>query len=144
MYALLLAPFLFTLALADRHHWKRTSAAIDRTERMHFSIGLKQQNLELLDPELMAVSTPHSPRFGQHYSAQDVATLFAASNTTISTVMDWMMAGGIDSERITVRPGKIWLDAHASLAEIEGLLSTRYSMYEHDTGYKTLGTACFR
>ena len=54
----------------DQRWDKRES--LDRSQLLPIRIGLKQSNLEHADRWLMEVSDPASPRFGQHWTADEV------------------------------------------------------------------------
>lgn len=56
--------------------WTRRGA-LDRRAVLPMRIGLKQRNLDMLSEWLSEVSHPQSTKYGQHWSAKDVAEAFA-------------------------------------------------------------------
>lgn len=52
-----------------------TMRAAPPSELLNMRIALKQTDMSGLEDELMAVSDPASPRFGQHLSKEEVCTL---------------------------------------------------------------------
>jgi tripeptidyl-peptidase-1 len=72
-----------------------------------------------------------SPNFGNHYSAEQVAEIFAPSQDTVDTVRGWLEAAGIASHRVSQSVNKQWLQFDAKAKEVEGLLKTKYHVYEH-------------
>ena len=86
----LLAAFLATCSaspLSTSHvvHEKRTSiphgwvkrAELGRRTVLPMRIALAQENLHKGEEWLMEVSHPESDKYGQHWSAKDIATAFA-------------------------------------------------------------------
>jgi tripeptidyl-peptidase-1 len=72
-----------------------------------------------------------SPRYGQHYSAQEVAEIFAPSQSTVDSIRSWLQSAGIEAEKISQSVNKQWMQFDASTADLESLLNTKYHVYEH-------------
>lgn len=80
-----------------------------------------------------------SPRYGQHYSAEEVAEIFAPSQATVDSVRGWLLSAGIEAESISQSVNKQWMQFDVSTADLESLLSTQYHVYEHAaTGKSTV------
>ncbi|KDQ08487.1 hypothetical protein BOTBODRAFT_645757 [Botryobasidium botryosum FD-172 SS1] len=103
-------------------------------------INLRQNNLERSDQLLMDVSDPDSPRYGQHYTAQEVADIFAPSKETVNAVKDWLRDAGVAPHRVKYNHGQGSLTLNMAVADLEELLHAEYNAYEHDTG--ALHLAC--
>lgn len=56
--------------------WTRRDA-LDRRAVLPMRVGLKQRNLDMMSQWLSEVSHPRSKKYGQHWSAQEVAEAFA-------------------------------------------------------------------
>lgn len=98
-------------------------------EKVAKSIGLSSQH--------------NSPRYGQLYSAEEVADIFAPSQTTVDSIHDWLVSSGIGAKKISQSVNKQWMQFDASASELESLLNTEYHVYEHGgTGKSTV--ACDR
>ncbi|KAF7318269.1 Subtilisin-like protein [Mycena chlorophos] len=96
--------------------------------------GLTQPNTDMatLESLLHTVSHPDSPSYGQHWSAERVASHFAASNESISTVVAWLASSGFDANRISVNKRSGWVALrNATVAEAESLLETEYHVFVH-------------
>ncbi|KAF7318724.1 Peptidase S53 domain-containing protein [Mycena chlorophos] len=93
-------------------------------------IGLAQQNLDSLEAHLLAVSDPTSPTYGQHWSAQRVASTFAPSRESEDAVRGWLVGAGIAPERVEVAKGRKWVQVDVSVGEAEELLQTEYFVFE--------------
>ncbi|OOF99192.1 hypothetical protein ASPCADRAFT_140878 [Aspergillus carbonarius ITEM 5010] len=108
---------------------------LDEGTLLPMRIGLTQSNLDRGHDLLMEVSHPHSSRYGQHLSMEEVHDLFAPSRDTVETVRSWLESAGIAPSRISQSYNKQWLQFDANAAEVEQLLQTEYYIYEHtDTG----------
>jgi tripeptidyl-peptidase I len=114
---------------------KRSGAELDPNSILPVRIGLQQQNLHQAEDLLLEVSDPSSPKFGQHWSAKQVAEAFAPSDATINAVIGWLNANGISADRISQSQSLNWLSFKASVEETERLLKTKYSIYDHSDGH---------
>ncbi|KUI56412.1 Aorsin [Cytospora mali] len=91
-------------------------------------VGLKQNTaaLEAAEEWLMEVSHPSSPKFGQHWTSDEVVAAFSPPEETVETVAAWLIQSGIEKDRITHSGNKAWLAFDATVAEAERLLNTQY------------------
>lgn len=118
-------------------HEKRDGSGLIKRSRADPSlllpvrIALAQNNIELGIDRLLDISDPDSDNFGNHLTVDEVGELFRPDSDSIDAVRDWLHDSGIEAERHTVSPGKGWLKFHASVEELENLLSTKYHIYEH-------------
>lgn len=133
-------------------HEKRAIEPIDwtRGRRLHpthvlpMRFGLVQQNVDRLEEMLESVSSPHSPKFGQHYTAKEIVDTFAPHKDTISAVMDWLVSSGIASERLRLSADKGWIHVNATASEAESLLQAEYHVYTHsESGVEQIGVYQF-
>ena len=132
-----------TAAPAPNNHYvsheKRhsLSSAWSKADRVHkdvklpMRVGLTQSNLDKGHELLMDVSDPASPRYAQHYTAEEVIDIFAPAAETVEAVSKWLHSAGIEAARITHSVNKQWLGFDATTAEAEELLQTEYHFYEH-------------
>ncbi|KAG9594897.1 subtilisin-like protein, partial [Aureobasidium melanogenum] len=113
---------------------------LDRRALIPMKIALTQRNLDRAAEYLHEVSHPESSKYGQHWTAQEVADHFAPSDETISSVMDWLIASGISSDSVKLSKGKNWINLEASADQAESLLNTKYHVYAHGvTGQPHIG-----
>ncbi|KAK0115982.1 hypothetical protein ONS95_013021 [Cadophora gregata] len=149
--ALCIAPFVQAAAVPKSHvlHERRdTTSAKQWVKREQLSptailpmrIGLKQQNLEYGHDYLMDISHPDSPNYGRHWTSEEVIRKFAPTQGTVDAVTAWLTTSGINAQRITHSENRGWLAFDATTEEAEGLLHTKYHLYEHVEGH--LSPAC--
>lgn len=93
-------------------------------------IALKRSNLDRGHDLLMEVSSPDSPRYGQHYTSEQIADLFAPAEETLNAVKDWLMGSGVTEDEIMHYDNKGWLSVNMPVEKAEDLFHTKY--YEHD------------
>ncbi|KAH7913546.1 peptidase S8/S53 domain-containing protein [Hygrophoropsis aurantiaca] len=124
--------------------WTRARKHVS-TSIIPLRIALTQPtSFEEIDSYLNDVSHPDSPNYSQHWTADQVAEKFAPANDTIDAVRAWLMASGIDSNRIQLSPGKGWMHvANSTTAEAEKLLRAEYYVYIHDTGVEHVATESY-
>ncbi|KIN00382.1 hypothetical protein OIDMADRAFT_164812 [Oidiodendron maius Zn] len=112
---------------------------LDPAATLPVRIGMTQQNLDKGYNLLLEVSRHDSPRYGQYYSAEEVAEIFAPSQATVDSVRGWLLSAGIEAESISQSVNKQWMQFDISTADLESLLSTQYHVYEHAvTGKSTV------
>ena len=100
-------------------------------------IGMSQQNLDRGHDLLMDVSDPDSPKYGKHYSAEEVAEIFAPSEHTAERIKSWLHESGIHAERVSQSWNKQWMQFDASAAELSSLLKTKFHEFMHVPTSKT-------
>jgi tripeptidyl-peptidase-1 len=126
--------------------WIR-GARIEDNAILPMRIGLTQNNLEKghdllmevyvlryyllwkLSANLTCSSDSDSPKFGQHWSQEDIHDMFAPSESAVQAVRQWLADSGIDSSRVVHSDNKGWLAFDATAEEAEALLLAKY--YEH-------------
>lgn len=93
---------------------------------------------DLSDRMLTSRSASHkSPKYGKHYSKQEVTDIFAPSEDTVNAVRAWLEAAGIQGDRVVQSANKQWLAFDAAVHEAENLLKAKYHAYEHKVSGKT-------
>ncbi|KAI1177804.1 peptidase S8/S53 domain-containing protein [Nemania sp. FL0916] len=112
------------------HLWEKRDRAA-RSQVLPIRIGLRQRNLENAERYIYEVSDPHSPNFGTHWTAEQVANTFAPSTTTKNAVLNWLVDSGIELPRITLSKGHNWVEFSGTVEEAERLFSTEYWHYQH-------------
>lgn len=76
-------------------------------------------------------SHPNSANYGNHYTADQVVDLFAPSEDSISSVKAWLVKSGVPASSITSSKSKGWLDFVTTSGQLESLLQTSFSTYDH-------------
>ncbi|KAI0266070.1 subtilisin-like protein [Gloeopeniophorella convolvens] len=112
---------------------------VEADKTLPLRIGMKQQNLHMLDELLMSVSHPDSPSYGQHWTPDRVVDFFSPSDSTVAAIKEWLTGTGFVGDRIRVSPSKGWIEVNATVGEVEYLLDTEYHVYEHSSGAKQIG-----
>jgi tripeptidyl-peptidase-1 len=86
-----------------------------------------------LERELLTVSDPTSPRYGDHLSRETLFALTAPVDGAVEVVGDWLRD---TTDDVTV-DGDV-IKVRLTLAEAEELLHTKYSAFQNDEDGKTL------
>lgn len=87
------------------------------------------QNLGRAEEHLLAVSHPRSPKYGQHWTSEQVIEAFKPSESAVQGVRDWLAANGI-SKGVALSDNKAWLAFDAPASKVETLLNTEYYEYK--------------
>jgi tripeptidyl-peptidase I len=86
----------------------------------------------------MDVSDPHSPNYGKHWTAEQVAKAFAPAQETIDAVVEWLTESGISKERVTLSKGLTWVRVDSTVGETEALLRTKYKVCYYERNKQTI------
>ena len=113
--------------------WSKRDA-LDRRAILPMRIGLAQGNLDKGSEWLNEVSHPDSEKYGQHWSAADVANAFKPTDKTVDAVKSWLASAGISADRVKQSQSLAWIEFQATVDEAEGLLNAKYHVYEHESG----------
>ena len=114
----------------EPHGWVKSHRA-DADHIIPLRIGLKQQNLHMLEDLLMDVAHPDSPAYGQHWTPEQIVNFFAPSESTVDSIRKWLCGSGIAEDKLRHSVNKGWIEFNATVATAEQLLNTEYHMYEH-------------
>lgn len=82
----------------------------------------------------VTVSDPSHERYGQHLTPAEVNDLVRPSQEALSDVHDWLENHGVDRALLEYSPAKDWIKVQLAIVDIERLLDTKYSIYEHKDG----------
>jgi len=98
---------------------------------LHLHIGLNHNGFAKLEEHLMKSSDPFHTRYGQHLSADEVNSLIAPSDETISRVSEWLAQNDIGPERVRYSAARDWLMIPSILvSDAESLLNTSYHLFQ--------------
>lgn len=86
-------------------------------------------------------SSHKSPRYGKHYTVEEIHDIFSPSEESVDAVRAWLESAGIAPERVSQSVNKQWLQFDADAEEVENLLQTKYYVYSHSmTGKSHVAT----
>lgn len=103
---------------------------VPRGTRLPVRIGMTQSNLDQGHNLLMELSHHASPKYGQHYTAEEVIEIFAPAQGTVDAIGEWLESAGIQAYSQSVN--KQWMQFDVAVEDLESLLRTKYHEYEHD------------
>ncbi|KAF3163032.1 hypothetical protein TWF751_010474 [Orbilia oligospora] len=126
-------------AVKNQAWFKRSPAS--RSSVLPMRIGLKQRNLDKGHDLLMEISTPGSPKYGNHLTKAEVIEMFAPDTESERTVIKWLEDSGFHPDRISISSNRQWVQFDALVSEVQTLLHTSYHIYEHE-GSGRLNVAC--
>lgn len=107
--------------------WTMASVPAD-SQTMALQIALPMQNVDKITANLMAVSTPGDPCYGEHMDRDDVNAMIQPSQVSNDAVMSWLKSAGIT---------KVASDGHyvtfqSTVAQANTLLSAKFANYASD------------
>ncbi|EUC42563.1 hypothetical protein COCMIDRAFT_103191 [Bipolaris oryzae ATCC 44560] len=110
-------------------------------------IAIAQNGLEQGEELLMAVSDPDSPRYGQHWTKEQVHSFFSPSEEAVTTVQQWLeefLPVADLTKPITQSKNKAWIEFSATVQQLEDLLGTEFHHYHHtDSGRTVAATEAY-
>lgn len=104
---------------------------------MSNNLGRHQRSLSRVSasPNRISISAdPDSPKYGQHYTQQEVIDLFAPEDNTVEAVESWLIKEGIPASSITATKSKGWLDFVTTSGELDRLLQGQFQLFNHANG----------
>ncbi|EPS41024.1 hypothetical protein H072_5086 [Dactylellina haptotyla CBS 200.50] len=120
------------------HGWERDSRLTGALE-VPVKIGLTQANLHAGEELLLQVSHPDSPSYGKHWTAEEVREKFSPSEESYVAVAKWLKSSNI-AYKLDARG---WVTFNATASRLEGLLKTKYYLYEHTSGQMHIGCEAY-
>ena len=96
---------------------------------LELTFAVRQQNVEKLTSELMAVSTPSSPRYGQHLSNEEVNRIVAPRAADLATVRGFLAKHSTNVQ--SASPNSDFITVALPVEEAERMLSASYSAFTH-------------
>lgn len=99
--------------------------------KLTLTVAVAQTNLKALEDVLFAVSEPDSPKYGQHLTRDEVDALVAPKPESVAAVLEWLQAGGVESEAITKTGNGDFVIAETTVAVAEALLGAEYFQFRH-------------
>ena len=139
---LLVTSSLASPVITHVQHEKRSSAAespwrqgaqVQADAIIPLRIGLVQTNLEKGYEHLSSISDPGSPRYAQHFSTDEVHSLFAPTRDTVDAVRSWLLSSGVEGDDIVHSVNKGWFALDIAASSVEQLFKTTMHEYEHRT-----------
>lgn len=94
-------------------------------------IGLPQSRFSELEQHLAEISDPFHPSYGKHLSKEDVEALVAPDANSIEAVHDWLGSHGVQKDACHHSPAGDWVTVHLPVAQVEKMLGTEFSVWEH-------------
>ncbi|EXJ77231.1 hypothetical protein A1O3_10389 [Capronia epimyces CBS 606.96] len=107
---------------------------------LKINIGLRANNFDLLEQHLHQVSDPSHHRYGQHLTQQQVHELISPSDETTDLIEEWLSQNDIDPSHCQYNAARDWITLTLPVAQVERLLHTKYSVYQHQDGTKLVRT----
>ncbi|KAL7920588.1 subtilisin-like protein [Trichoderma austrokoningii] len=95
---------------------------------VQIQIAISQNNVDQAIESLLKISDPTSPEYGQHWSAQKVATAFAPSKQSLKAVIDWLSSVGIPPARLSPSHARGHYLIRSTLGEAERVFNVTCSL----------------
>ncbi|KAL2431026.1 Tripeptidyl-peptidase sed2 [Exophiala dermatitidis] len=133
----------FDYAVKESHNvppkWTKVGNPLP-VQHLKLKIGLTPNNFDHLERLLHQVSDPSHHRYGHHLSQQQVHDLITPSNETTGLIEEWLSEHGIDSCHYQYNAARDWITLTLPVAQVERLLHTKYSVYQHQDGSQLVRT----
>ncbi|KAF2758354.1 tripeptidyl-peptidase-like protein [Pseudovirgaria hyperparasitica] len=106
--------------------WKAIGVP-DPDTRMAFRIAIKEPNPGLFEQTLYEISTPGSPKYGQHLKREELKDLIRPSKEATDSVIDWLTTSGIQADEI--EDDGEWISFIATINQAEAILKSQFKTY---------------
>lgn len=98
---------------------------------IEFTIAVKQQNIDKLEPLLLEISDPDSPVYGHHLSKHELDRLISPSNESIDAILNWLASAGISAEKTKLKNSQEFIKVKTSFDKMENLMGGEYRRFRH-------------
>lgn len=86
------------------------------------------------------MSDPFHERYGQHLSKAEVDELIKPSEEALELIHEWLLDHDIEHGELQYSAAKDFIKLSLPVAEVERLLDTKYSVFEHVDGTRLVRT----
>lgn len=104
-------------------------------------LAVDQPNLIALEQDVVDISTPGHPRYGQHMKRDELKERLRPGPAVSSKIVSWLNAENISRESTQVDGN--WFTFKATVLQAERMLNTKFSYFRHEasgaTVIRTLG-----
>lgn len=104
---------------------------------IRLSIALEAYGHDHLEENLLQISDPAHPRYGQHLSRDEASALIRPRQEAVESVRRWLSSANVPERQVHHRGH--FVDATVTVQDAERLLAANYSIFERD-GRKVVGT----
>ncbi|KAB5570820.1 Pro-kumamolisin [Coniochaeta sp. 2T2.1] len=98
-------------------------------------VGIKMQNINLLNEKLKAVSSPNSPDYGKYLDVSDINKLFGPSDASHNAVMGWLKESGVDA----IADHGSYINFATTISKANEMLGSSFQAFDVD-GVKKIRT----
>lgn len=97
--------------------------------KMHFRIAVRSADRSLLERTLMEVSSPSSPRYGQHLKRNELKDIIKPRAESSAAVLGWLEQSGIEARDIH-NDGE-WINFYAPVKRAEEMMGANFKTYQN-------------
>lgn len=120
--------------------WLRGSKPSPSTS-MTFRLAMSQPNVAAFEQNVIDLSTPGHPRYGQHMEQEEVQRLLSPEAAISNQILAWLSLENVPPDITKVKGN--WVTFRASVSQAERMLQTKFFHYHHHaaniTVIRTLG-----
>lgn len=107
--------------------WTRVGDA-DPEDKVRVTVGVKQNNLDVVDRLFWEISDPSSPKYTQYLTHEELGALTKNTEGTKAVVMSLLEAGAVNVELSTFGE---FVSADLTASTVNTLFNTKVSRYSH-------------
>lgn len=96
-------------------------------QMLKLHLALKQERFAELESQLLAISDPDSPLYGEHLTAEQIAVFTKPHQKTLDAVHAWLAEHNVKD--ISYSPAQDWITIHVPVSTANYMLDTDYQKY---------------
>jgi tripeptidyl-peptidase I len=108
--------------------WQQ-GAAVPGSKRLDFRIAIKQEGAFAFEQQVIAISTPDHPLYGQHMTQEEVRRMLRPSSKASAAIFRWLDDGGVPVT--DVEDSGDWINLSVSASKAERILATTFHYYSN-------------
>ncbi|CAL5866236.1 uncharacterized protein PFLUO_LOCUS443 [Penicillium psychrofluorescens] len=111
------------------HGWSKRDIP-PASKRMTFYLAIAQTKTAEFERNVVELSTPGHPKYGQHMKRSEVDDFLRPSPDILSQILSWLESEHVPVE--TIQTNRNWIKFQAFVPQAEKMLKTRFFLYHND------------
>jgi tripeptidyl-peptidase-1 len=109
--------------------WEVVSNPLDGSHFVSLKMALVPKDVNKLESELLAISTPGSARFRRYLKQAELTDIVGRSDEDISRISKWLSAQNLKID--SIHPNRDWVTVNAKVSQVEKLLECKLAQFSN-------------
>ncbi|KAK6527668.1 hypothetical protein TWF694_004649 [Orbilia ellipsospora] len=110
--------------------WEELSTEVDPSTSLELEISLTKQNEAEFEENLINMSTPGHPSYGNFMEQSDIDAMLKPSEANFAAVENWLQSQGLKNSSFVIDEDSIAFNT--TISQAESLLQTKYRVFRYN------------